>query len=492
MTMSSHGKTIPERIHAYIREHRLLSSGERLLLSLSAGKDSVALLDIMSMIAREWSLTIGVFHLNHLSRGAESDADERFVRDLALAHKLRLYSERFDCTNRPKGYSFEEFSRETRYRLLNRIAGEESWDKIVTAHTGSDNAETVLMRIMRGTGIHGLRGIEPIRGKLIRPLLPLTSGDVYRHLAERKLQWREDASNSDTVFLRNFVRSELLPLAGRRFPAVEEALRRLSKLAIENTSLLDHLMWKTYGKPYDEKNGEVLIHTGKFGGDERCIKHALGTAIRSHFGQYISSGMIDEIIKTYRSVKNNIDISIGRNLSASIFREEGGSVIIIRKKSVSTTRSRRWEYRIVIPGESEPPGTIFLKELGCSLSVRLMDSTGFPGDYRRKDVLFLALPQGVDYIILRIRLNGDRIRLPGGTKKIKDLLIDLKIARHMRDVVPVLTIGPDTTAVMTGLAGDFHHRVASDYMVTEQSQKILAIYRAGGYTAPVPPGNSGQ
>ncbi len=121
-----------------------------------------------------------------------------------------------------------------------------------------------------------------------------------------------------------------------------------------------------------------------------------------------------------------------------------------------------------------------------------MDSTDFPGDYRRKDVLFLALPQGVDYIILRNRLNGDRIRLPGGTKKIKDLFIDLKIARHMRDMVPVLTIGPDTTAVMTGLAGDFHHRVASDYMVTEQSQKILAIYRAGGYTAPVPPGNSGQ
>jgi tRNA(Ile)-lysidine synthase len=178
-------------------------NGDRLLLSLSAGKDSIALMDIMSTLAEEWSLTLGVFHLNHLSRGMESDSDEEFVRNLAKTYQLKLYCERFDCAGRPRGSSFEEFSREKRYGLLNGIARAESWDKIATAHTGSDNIETVLMRILRGTGIHGLRGIEPIRSKLIRPLLPLTSADVYAHLTDRGLKWREDRSNADPRFLRN-------------------------------------------------------------------------------------------------------------------------------------------------------------------------------------------------------------------------------------------------------------------------------------------------
>lgn len=478
--MNRRDKSAVGRVRAFIQEHRLLEAGDRLIFSLSAGKDSVALLDIMSSIADEWSLTMGVFHLNHLSRGAESYADEEFVRSLAKGRNLKLYCERFDCLKRPRGYSFEEFSRETRYRYLADIARDGSWDKIVTAHTGSDNVETIVMRILRGTGLHGLRGIEPIRGNMIRPMLPLTSGEVYGYLTDRALEWREDESNSDIRFLRNFVRNELLPMAGRRFPSVDEALSRLSKLAVENASLLDHLLEKTYGKVYMEKQGEIFIYPERFGGDERVIRYALVHAIRDHFKQYISSRIIDEIMKAYGSAKNSVSIKVGGVLSISVMRDDGRSTISIGEKTAGETAKRSWEYRIDVPTGYKPAGDIVIGEPGYSLSMCLVRYETFLGEYRRKDVLFLALPDEVDYIVLRGRINGDRIRLPGGTKKIKDLLIDLKVAQSLRGSVPIVMVGSEVAAVMIGMTVNMHHRVARNYMVTEQSQKILAIYRAGG------------
>ncbi len=468
------------RVRSFVRENHLIEAGDRLLLSLSAGKDSIALLDILSSLAEEFALTMGIFHLNHLSRGTESNADEEFVKKLAESHKLQLYCKRFNCLKRPAGYSFEEFSRETRYRYLTDIALDGAWDKIVTAHTGSDNVETIFMRILRGTGIHGLRGIEPKRGNLIRPMLPLTSGDVYNYLSARALKWREDESNSDNRYLRNFLRNELLPTAGRRFPSVNEALSRLSKLAVENETMMDHLIAKTYGEVYVESNGEILIHPEIFGGDERIIRHALVNAIRGHFHQYISSRMIDEIMKAYRSDKKLISIKVGRFLSISIIREDGSCTISIREKTSRETVRLPWEYRIKVPINFEHAAEIFIEEPGYSISVRLVGYETFLGEYLRKDVLFIDLPDGVDYIILRSRINGDRIRFAEGTKKIKKLLIDLKIPRPMRELVPIVMVGGDPAAVMIGVTGYMHHRVARDYMVTERSKKILAIYRAGG------------
>jgi len=176
--MKNNHISIIRRVRAFTMEHGMLTKRDRILLSLSAGKDSVALLDIMSQLAESLELTLGIFHLNHLSRGKESDDDEYFVKELAEQKGLRLYVKRIDCSVRPSGKSFEDFSRDRRYQMLHEIAGADSWTRVATAHTMSDNSETVLMRILRGTGVHGMRGIDPVRGTLIRPLLILSSSEV--------------------------------------------------------------------------------------------------------------------------------------------------------------------------------------------------------------------------------------------------------------------------------------------------------------------------
>mgnify|MGYP005839217581 CR=1 FL=1 len=480
VTMRNIDEIIIRRVRSFAVEHGMLRNRERLLLSLSAGKDSVALLDIMSRLADSLELTLGIFHLNHLARGKDSDDDEKFVIRLAKSKGLKLYIERVDCTVRPRGKSFEDFARDKRYELLNEIACVDSWTRVATAHTMSDNSETVLMRILRGTGIHGLRGIDPVRGVLVRPLLRLSSSEVYAYLRLRELEWREDESNNDSRFLRNFVRNELIPEAESRFPGAAEALARLSDLAVKNESIIEHLVRKVYGTLYTVKNGSVLINTSQLDNDERIIRHALITVVRDHFGEYISSARIEETLKLYRSLKSNAILRTGSNLEIRFDRERQGSIIRIGRVSAEASRTPSWEYRVNIADMGERPLEVNISEIGYGLTVCVVDYSRFLEEGRNGSGLFLALPGGVDYIIVRSRARGDRMRLAAGTKKIKDILIDMKVPLKLRDSIPVVIAGDQTAALMTGVIQGCSHRVGCNFMVSEMSQKILAIYRVGG------------
>jgi len=471
---------IVQRVGEFILEHGMLEKRDRLLLSLSAGKDSMALLDIMCKLAGQMSLTLGVFHLNHLARGADSDGDEAFVTDLAGLKGIRLYAERLDCTMRPRGKSFEEYSRERRYEMLAGIARSDSWTRIATAHTLSDNSETVLMRILRGTGIHGLRGIDPIRGIFIRPLLGLNSEEIYAYLRENELEWREDGSNADSRFLRNFIRNELLPFTARRFGAAEEALNRLSVLATENQLLIGRLLAKAYGKTFTVEDGRVVIRPEELDNDESIIRHALITAIRDHFGMYISRAIIEEALRAYRSCKSTLTVKAGSDLYIHYERVGRGSTICIGHAIGGRSKSPAWKYCVDIIGVSAWPLRLDIAECGISMDISVVEYSRFLEEGRNGPGLFLALPENVDYIILRNRVKGDRIKLGFGTRKIKDLMIDLKIPARLRDSIPIVEANGKTAGVMTGFMPGATNRVGVDFMITEKSQKILAIYRAGG------------
>ena len=478
--MRDNDDAIIRRVKAFAMEHGMLRKRDRLLLSLSAGKDSVALLDIMSQLADSLELTLGIFHMNHLSRGKDSDDDERFVTELAKSKGLKLYIERIDCAARPRGKSFEDYARDQRYGMLDEIARGDSWTRVATAHTRSDNSETVLMRILRGTGMHGLRGIDPVRGPLVRPLLRLSSSEVYAYLRMRGLEWREDGSNNDPTFLRNFIRNELLPAAEIRFPGAAEALARLSDLAVENESIIEHLVGKVYGALYTVRNGRVYIHTAKLDNDERIIRHALVTVLRDHFGEYISSTRIEETLKAYRSFKSTVTMRVGSNLEIRCEREGQGSIISIGNASTEARKPPSWEYRVDMAGISARPFEVNISESGLSLMVCVVEYSRFLEEGRNRHGLFLALPGDVAYIILRSRVRGDRIRLATGTRKIKDILIDMKVPVRLRDSIPVVMAGDETAALMTGVIQGYSHRVGCNFMVSEMSQKILAIYRVGG------------
>jgi tRNA(Ile)-lysidine synthase len=249
-------QTVEQAVLDYIRKHKLLQAGDRVGLAVSGGADSVALLRLLLELRWELGAVLAVVHFNHQLRGEESDADERFVADLAARHSLELHSASGDVATyaAEKHLSVETAAREMRYTYFRRLLAESRLQRIATAHTLDDQAETVLLRLVRGAGTRGLAGIYPhlpvfgsrfqekcephsgLRGQreasIIRPLLGIRRRDLEAHLKVTGQDWREDSSNRDLRHGRNRVRHGILPRLERHLnPAVREALAETAELA---------------------------------------------------------------------------------------------------------------------------------------------------------------------------------------------------------------------------------------------------------------------
>jgi tRNA(Ile)-lysidine synthase len=280
---------LAERVLAHIRREELLRAGERVGVAVSGGIDSVALLRLLIELRHELGLVLSVVHFNHKLRGAESDVDQAFVAGLARENELEFHSASGDVAQlaSEEHSGLEAAARELRYVFFRELLGsgedlevdeipqglkpessvelngtaeavpfqrqnhERALNKIVTGHTLDDQAETVLMRVIRGTGLRGLGGIYPRilvededgegHGEIVRPLLGIRRCELERYLVELKQSWREDSSNADSKFTRNRVRRLALPLLEREFnPAVVESLSELAEIARDEEDYWDN------------------------------------------------------------------------------------------------------------------------------------------------------------------------------------------------------------------------------------------------------------
>ena len=221
-----------EQVLETLRRHGMLRAGDRAGVAVSGGADSVALLLLLEELKGKLGIGLLALHFNHQLRGAESDADEAFVAELARARGLEFICEREDVAARAAGANLEETARQLRYAFFARVMDSGKASRIAVAHTADDQAETVLAHILRGTGPTGLSGIYPVAGHVVRPLLEVRRRDLREFLAARGQAWREDASNLDTVRLRARIRHKLLPLLEQEFqPAAVEHLASLAQLA---------------------------------------------------------------------------------------------------------------------------------------------------------------------------------------------------------------------------------------------------------------------
>ena len=182
-------------------------------MAVSGGADSVALLRLFEELHGELGITLCVLHFNHQLRGTDSGADEAFVKSLTGARGLECFTETADVAAiaKQRHWNLEDAARRLRYQFFDTVISRGAADWVATAHTADDQAETVLARMIRGTGLAGLSSIHPVRGKIIRPLIGVRRDDLRSFLAERKQEWREDATNRDTQRLRARVRHRLLP-----------------------------------------------------------------------------------------------------------------------------------------------------------------------------------------------------------------------------------------------------------------------------------------
>jgi tRNA(Ile)-lysidine synthase len=264
-------EALQRRVLNYIRRHDLLRPGDRAAVAVSGGADSVALLRLMIELRGELGIVLGVAHFNHKLRGEASNADEQFVRELAQAHDLQLHASFGDTPAhaRQKKLSLETAARELRYFFFRELICSGAASKVMTAHTLDDQAETVLMRVIRGAGTAGLAGIYPkvkvvggddekqvsrLRasaparddnglgiGDIIRPLLEIRRSDIEDYLRSLGQTWREDATNAEFKHARNRVRHVLLPLLEREFnPSIRERLAEMADIARTEEDFWEH------------------------------------------------------------------------------------------------------------------------------------------------------------------------------------------------------------------------------------------------------------
>ena len=225
---------LEQKICQTIMDYQMLSLKDSVLVTVSGGPDSVALLQVLCRLKSKWQLRIGVAHLNHQLRPEESDTDAAFVRSLAKEMGLQIHEDSQDVAAyaAENKLSVETAGRKVRYAFFETVAQAHGYTKIATGHTRDDNAELVLMNLLRGAATRGLSGIPPVRDqRIIRPMIQTSKNEILSFLKKNGQAFRIDASNNDPVYLRNRIRNELIPFLARSFnPDINDALDRLSQV----------------------------------------------------------------------------------------------------------------------------------------------------------------------------------------------------------------------------------------------------------------------
>ena len=227
-----------KKVSAFLRNHELVAAGDAVVCAVSGGADSVALLFALYLLREKLQISLSAAHFNHGLRGAESDGDQEFVEALCRQYEIPLYLGSARVTAGEKG--LEAAARKARYDFFETIPG-----KIATAHTADDNAETVLMHLIRGTGLKGLGGIAPSRGNIIRPMLDVTRQEVLAFLQEYHLSWVEDSSNGTDDFLRNRIRHHVMPLLKQENPKLSENVSSMALRLRQDEQILSELTAET-------------------------------------------------------------------------------------------------------------------------------------------------------------------------------------------------------------------------------------------------------
>lgn len=415
---------------AWCRSESLFAAGERVVCAVSGGADSMAMLWCLRSLQTELEITVSCAHFDHRLRGAESDRDAEFVRDFCEKHEIPFVLGSADVAQyaAETGKSTETAAREKRYAFFETLPCE----KLATAHTADDNAETVLLHLLRGSGLRGLCGIPPVRGRIVRPLLSVTREEVERFLRAEGIAWVEDSTNASSDYRRNRIRHEIMPLLRAESPRLSGHLTAQSALLRAEDAFL-------------EEQAERLLHAATAGTEEwNCEllrsapdvlqKRALRLLLKKFLPQDVSLAHITALQRLLAAPSPSARCSLPGGLTAC--RRYG--VFYIETASSLTFA----ELPLKIPGETCVP------ELGirifCEIGEKNKKYANTPFHFAVKyDMITQSVPS------VRPRRTGDTLILPNGHgKTLKKLFIDRKIPRSERERYAVLATPTAVLAVV--------------------------------------------
>ena len=422
----------------YIGHHSLVDKGERILLAVSGGKDSV----LMAHLFKQAGYKFGIAHCNFRLRAAESQRDEQFVSSLAAALEVPCYVTHFDT----KAYaaaqkiSTQMAARDLRYRWFEKIRQEEGYDKIGIAHHQGDVIETVLLNLTRGTGIAGLHGIQPKKELLIRPLLFLSAQDIHQLIISNDINFVEDSSNSSTAYARNKIRLAVVPVLRELNPNLEQTFEHNIRRFAETELVLQQVVAQLKADMCEVKSDGIYLPLEK---------------VKALYPQRL---LLFEILREYSFTENVVDEilhSLAKQSGTSFY--SSGYRLTINRDFLMLTEKEESEVRSNIMIH---PTDTFIEFDHQQLKMSFSDVVFFENDNHKAfiDADLLIFP-----LVLRSWQDGDRFMPLGMSnyKKLSDFFVDQKIPLPNKEAIPVLINGNGDIVWLAGLRQDNRYKVTA-------------------------------
>jgi tRNA(Ile)-lysidine synthase len=460
-----------QRVLRFIRENRLIDPGQKLVVAVSGGPDSVCLLHILAKISQKLAIELHIAHLDHQLRGQDSAADAEYVSDLAqrLGIPATIASRDVSAYRRENHLSLEEAAREVRYAFLAEVAAAIGTDRLAVGHTLDDQVETILMHLIRGSGTRGLRGLLPETSlksgsdmiTVIRPLLCLGRSDTIDYCRRHRLNPRSDASNASLAPLRNRIRHELLPALREYNPSITASLLRTAHLAADDLAYLDAEAERLREDMVDIRENTAVI--------DRPAFRSLPVAMQRHLLRNLAETLLGNI-KDIEAAHIEEIINILDRPSGKMTLLPGGLTFLVERdrfllgtspETLSPYPPFKGEFRLEIPGQTFVSGWEITAETGT-----------VPAAFDKGDafttVFDLDLAGGE--LTVRTRRPGDRFQPLGMAqpKKLNEFMIDAGIPRAWRSRIPLVCVGNEIIWVV-GQRND------ERYKITEKTRTSLKL-----------------
>lgn len=440
----------------------MLQPGYIVLLSVSGGCDSLALFKLLLKLQPLFDLKLHVFHLNHKLR-KEAEADALFVEKLAKREKVPCYVVTYDVPFYIKkhGLSVQEGARKIRYQVLEEVADRIGADCIALGHHTDDQAETVLMWLLRGSGAEGLTGIPPVRGRYIRPLIEVRRSELEEYCRTQGLKPRLDLSNFNLGYKRNRIRFDLIPYLSSRYqPRLVEVLSRTGQILADENAMITELTEAEFKKIIKKQGKEFKLYLPAFLKLPLAIKRRL---LRRVIGEIrgdlkgVEFKHIESLISyVSRNHKQVLDLPAG----ISVFYEYDYLVITSPEEKIG-------KIEIV---ELNVPGCTKIEALGLEISATLVENQGEIEKIRDLSIALLDFDRLTFPLKVRYRQEGDAFQPLGmkNIKKLQDFLVDKKIPRRERDRIPLVESG--NQIVWVG-----GYRIDERFKIASKTKKILKL-----------------
>ncbi|MFH2031744.1 MAG: tRNA lysidine(34) synthetase TilS [Bacteroidota bacterium] len=454
----SANKKVEEKIFKLIKDDRLIESGDKLLIALSGGPDSVFALHFFIKFKKKYKIEIAAFHLNHMLRGKEADKDELFCEKLCAQFEVSFFKEKSDVKKIAKANkkSVEETGRDIRYNLLEKYSEEFGYNKIVTAHNLDDNAETILLNVIKGAGIKGLCGIPVKRGKIIRPFLHVQKGEILEELQREKIKFRKDTSNLSSDYERNYIRNEIIPKLKKRINNnVAESLLRTSQNMNSVSKYIDSQIELIANELISVNRDTITFKTSKsvlFQGEIRneLFVYLLRNILKTELSQ-------NDVLKLEKIYNSQTGKSIQLKNRVMCFRERD-SIIIKQNQTPKDNRVIKTLFKI---GETA-------ELFGNEISSAFVDEITFESS---KNVEYICADKLSDDFVLRRWKAGDKFIPLGmkGFKKLSDFLTEQKVASDSKSEQLIVENGGEIIWVIG-------HRIDERYKIKNGCSKKVKLW----------------